>query len=95
MGVSFWVLKVLVLGSVIRWSPSDFGLFRIRIPVVFTNRLFKFLCYFVQGSSGSFEHIIVERKGKKNNVGLITFNRPKALNALCDALMNEASSSFF
>ena len=33
-----------------------------------------------------YEHIIVEIK---DNVGLITLNRPKALNALCGALMDE------
>lgn len=27
--------------------------------------------------------------GEKKNVGLITLNRPKALNALCDELINE------
>ena len=34
----------------------------------------------------AYEHVIVEIKDK---VGLITLNRPKALNALCDALMDE------
>ena len=29
----------------------------------------------------------------KNNVGLITLNRPKALNALCDALMLDLSDA--
>ncbi|TFC52164.1 enoyl-CoA hydratase [Cryobacterium sp. TMT1-21] len=33
-----------------------------------------------------YEHIILERRGR---VGLITLNRPKALNALNDALMHE------
>jgi len=39
--------------------------------------------------SGPFQNLIVERRGEKQNVGLITLNRPKALNALCDALMRE------
>ena len=34
----------------------------------------------------AYEHIIVETRGR---VGLITLNRPKALNALNDALMDE------
>jgi enoyl-CoA hydratase len=34
----------------------------------------------------AYENIIAERRGA---VGLITLNRPKALNALCDALMKE------
>lgn len=35
----------------------------------------------------SYDHILVEKRGKDNAcVGLITLNRPKALNALCDAL---------
>lgn len=35
----------------------------------------------------------VERKGASNNIGLITLNRPKALNALCDALMLDLSNA--
>jgi len=34
----------------------------------------------------TFEHLLTE---KKNKVGIITLNRPKALNALCQALMDE------
>jgi len=34
----------------------------------------------------AYEHVIVETK---NKVGVITLNRPKALNALCGALMDE------
>ena len=33
-------------------------------------------------------------KGSKNNVGLVTLNRPKALNALCDGLMTEVVDAF-
>jgi len=36
--------------------------------------------------SGEYEHILSEKRGK---VGLITLNRPKKLNALCDGLMIE------
>uniref|UniRef100_A0A7M5XNJ7 Uncharacterized protein n=2 Tax=Clytia hemisphaerica TaxID=252671 RepID=A0A7M5XNJ7_9CNID len=34
----------------------------------------------------TYENIIVESAGEKNNVGVIRLNRPKALNALCNAL---------
>jgi enoyl-CoA hydratase len=37
----------------------------------------------------SYENIVVETRGARNNVGLITLNRPKQLNALNDALMDE------
>ncbi|XP_074597465.1 enoyl-CoA hydratase, short chain 1 [Brevipalpus obovatus] len=37
----------------------------------------------------SFQNILVSKKGEKQNVGLIQLNRPKALNALCGALMTE------
>ena len=40
----------------------------------------------MDGSNPALENIIAERKGR---VGLITLNRPKALNALCDALVAE------
>lgn len=35
----------------------------------------------------------MEKKGASNNVGFIQLNRPKALNALCDALMLEMQSA--
>jgi enoyl-CoA hydratase len=38
----------------------------------------------------SYEHIVVETRGP---VGLITLNRPKALNALCDALVREVGTA--
>jgi len=38
----------------------------------------------------SYEHIIVETRGA---VGLITLNRPKALNALCDGLVREVGAA--
>jgi enoyl-CoA hydratase len=40
---------------------------------------------------GKYENIQVEARGEKKNIGLITLNRPKALNALCDGLMSELS----
>jgi hypothetical protein len=37
-------------------------------------------------SGSNYQYIITEKKGR---VGYITLNRPKALNALCDALVEE------
>lgn len=39
------------------------------------------------------QYITVEKKGEQQNIGLITLNRPKALNALCDGLMKEVSET--
>lgn len=45
-------------------------------------------------STGSnFQYIIAEKKGEKSNVGVITLNRPKALNALCNDLMKEVGKA--
>jgi len=41
----------------------------------------------------SYQYLIVEKKGKNGNVGLVQFNRPKALNALCDVLMHELNNA--
>ncbi|XP_063230608.1 enoyl-CoA hydratase, mitochondrial isoform X3 [Bacillus rossius redtenbacheri] len=41
----------------------------------------------------NYEYILVEKKGEKQNVALITLNRPKALNALCDGLMKEVGDA--
>ncbi len=40
-----------------------------------------------------YKYIIVETRGAKSNVGLVTLNRPKARNALCDPLMRELASA--
>jgi enoyl-CoA hydratase len=39
------------------------------------------------------EFVVTEKVGAKGNVGLIRLNRPKALNALCDGLMNDLSNA--
>uniref|UniRef100_A0A1L8DZ10 Probable enoyl-CoA hydratase, mitochondrial n=1 Tax=Nyssomyia neivai TaxID=330878 RepID=A0A1L8DZ10_9DIPT len=44
-------------------------------------------------SAPAFEFIKTEKKGENSNVGLITLNRPKALNALCNGLMAEVSQA--
>jgi len=41
----------------------------------------------------SYENILVEKKGKSDCVGLIQLNRPKSLNALCDALMTDLNDA--
>lgn len=43
--------------------------------------------------SAAYEYILSEIAGEKKNVGLITLNRPKALNALCNGLMKELSAA--
>lgn len=45
---------------------------------------------------GSYEYVLVDKKfesGETAGVGLITLNRPKALNALCDALFEVSASA--
>jgi enoyl-CoA hydratase/carnithine racemase len=37
--------------------------------------------------------ILVSREGENKNVGMITLNRPKALNALCSPLMTEVAQA--
>lgn len=44
-------------------------------------------------AAGSYEFIKVETAGEKRNVGVITLNRPKALNALCNKLMTEVNEA--
>jgi len=38
----------------------------------------------------AYQDIVVDRKGR---VGIITLNRPKSLNALCDSLVGELGSA--
>lgn len=44
-------------------------------------------------SALSYEFIKTEKKGEKQNVGLVQLNRPRALNALCDELMTEVGEA--
>jgi len=44
-------------------------------------------------SASQFEMIRVEKAGAKQNVALVTLNRPKALNSLCKQLMTELATS--
>ncbi|KYM99274.1 PREDICTED: probable enoyl-CoA hydratase, mitochondrial [Cyphomyrmex costatus] len=43
--------------------------------------------------TSNYEFIKIETAGEKKNVGVVTLNRPKALNALCDQLMNEINQA--
>ena len=45
-------------------------------------------------SMPEFEFVKVERKGTDGRVGLVTLNRPKALNALFNPLMNDLIEAF-
>ncbi|XP_058129081.1 probable enoyl-CoA hydratase, mitochondrial [Anopheles ziemanni] len=51
------------------------------------------LLRFYSAAPKSYEFIKAELKGEKNNVALITLNRPKALNALCNGLVAEISDA--
>ncbi|KAI5707239.1 hypothetical protein M8J76_015089 [Diaphorina citri] len=44
-------------------------------------------------STVKFENILVDKVGKNKNVGLVQLNRPKSLNALCDALVSEVAAA--
>lgn len=53
-------------------------------PRLFLNHGVKYM------STGGTEQVVLyENKGQKGNIGLITLNRRKALNALCDELMDK------
>lgn len=60
-----------------------------RKPQYFKSNV-KYYCCQVQQN---YEFIKVETAGEKKNVGLITLNRPKALNALCNKLMTELNDA--
>merc|ERR1712071_415661 len=47
----------------------------------------------LMSTNPAYQHILVDKCGEKTNVGVITLNRPKALNALCNALMTEVGQA--
>ncbi|XP_073846860.1 enoyl-CoA hydratase, short chain 1 [Musca autumnalis] len=53
----------------------------------------QFVPRFYCAAANNFEFIKTELAGEKKNVAVITLNRPKALNALCNGLMKELSST--
>ncbi|KFM75757.1 Enoyl-CoA hydratase, mitochondrial, partial [Stegodyphus mimosarum] len=66
---------------------------RLIQPTVSPYRISSVLLARHLATVANYEFIKVEKAGEKQNVGLITLNRKKALNALCDGLMNELSSA--
>ncbi|KAB0793174.1 hypothetical protein PPYR_12794 [Photinus pyralis] len=44
---------------------------------------------FSSPAATQYEYIKVDKAGAQKNIGLVTLNRPKALNALCNGLMKE------
>jgi len=44
-------------------------------------------------TTSAYQYILVDKRGEKSNIGVITLNRPKALNALCAGLMNEVGAA--
>lgn len=45
------------------------------------------------GPTGPYNNLIVEKRGSQSNVGLIRLNRPRAMNALCEELMDELTDA--
>ncbi|KAK8749033.1 hypothetical protein OTU49_015648 [Cherax quadricarinatus] len=82
-------LRLLQLSTVLR--PSLLAAHNVRChgaASAVTARVKRHMC-----SAPAYKHILIEKKGEVGNVGLITLNRPKALNALCDALMQEVQQA--
>ncbi|KAK7605520.1 hypothetical protein V9T40_007378 [Parthenolecanium corni] len=70
----------------------------IRTNVILkSNCLFKnsALCSFYSTSvtDTQYQYILADKVGSEKNVGLVTLNRPKALNALCDGLISELAAA--
>ncbi|KAG0710892.1 Enoyl-CoA hydratase, mitochondrial [Chionoecetes opilio] len=67
------------------WSPSPLTVVRMR---QFSPHWSKVVLV-----CPSYEYVTVEKRGEGSCVGLVTLNRPKALNALCDGLMKEVEAA--
>ena len=70
-----------------RWAPSVAR--SLRPPITPLQVQPQLRASLSTSSPLSYEFLKTEKRGEKNNVGLICLNRPKALNALCDGLMAE------
>ncbi|XKL61950.1 hypothetical protein PGB90_001783 [Kerria lacca] len=63
---------------------------KLNYPTI-SNSFFSF--YSTSSTDSQYKYILSEKVGNQKNVGLVTLNRPKALNALCDGLINELSNA--
>lgn len=74
------------------YSTSVTGIeFSSTTPVFFSYfgiSIIKFLI-----SDTQYQYILADKVGSEKNVGLVTLNRPKALNALCDGLISELAAA--
>lgn len=60
------------------------------------NQQFKvtpFFSFYSTSTENKYEYILSSKVGSKQNVGLVTLNRPKVLNALCDGLITELANA--
>jgi len=80
-----------MVAGVLRRIIGDAG--RVRTLADKSSSLFIGGRWLSTSSSLLREYASVEKVGEKKNVGLVTLTRPKALNALCDALMKDLSDS--
>jgi len=72
-----WVQRILAPSLSKKASSVTFALLK--------NQNFRF----ASAAATSYQHILTDKKGKNGCVGYVQLNRPKALNSLCDALINE------
>ncbi|XP_012257316.2 uncharacterized protein LOC105686767 isoform X1 [Athalia rosae] len=76
-------------------NNDDFDLSGLDIQVPLQNipSLTTDVRWDTNGQPSNYEYIKTEKAGEKQNVGVITLNRPKALNALCDDLILEVKDA--
>ncbi|XP_076450783.1 putative enoyl-CoA hydratase, mitochondrial [Babylonia areolata] len=68
------------------------GLVFVSLPAhLITSRLHSLRPRFL--TTGQFKNVILERHGQKKNVGVLKLNRPRAFNALNDALMTDLTAA--
>ena len=78
-----------------QWLPSSARCLRRCSSPSFTGQLQRVAVartpssFFSTSTPRAYEFLKTERRGEKENVGVIRLNRPRALNALCDGLMTE------
>eukprot|EP01084_Bolivina_argentea_P158629 276295_1 len=75
-------------GSVLRGTYSNLSRHSLHKSITPSLcSLHRLSTHFASTSQSSYEHLLTETRD--NKIGLITLNRPKALNALCEDLLNE------
>ncbi|XP_015593861.1 uncharacterized protein LOC107267086 [Cephus cinctus] len=74
-------------------NKEDFRDFELQVPLQNLQNVSREVRRGNNDPPSYYQYIKIEKAGEKQNVGVVTLNRPKTLNAICDKLMRELADA--